>query len=48
MEKIDPELAMSPFIFPDETTLSKVQVFRGLEAEEEFNFSAAFQEAIGA
>jgi len=48
MEKIDPELASSPFIFPDETTLSKVQVFRGLEAEEEFNFSAAFQEAIGA
>ena len=48
MEKIDPELAMSPFIFPDETTLSKVQVFRGLEAEEEFNFSSAFQEAIGA
>jgi hypothetical protein len=25
-----------------------VQVFRGLSAEEEFNFSAAFQEAIGA
>lgn len=48
MEKIDPELASSPFIFPDATTLSKVQVFRGLEAEEEFNFSAAFQEAIGA
>lgn len=48
MEKIDPELASSPFIFPDDTTLSKVQVFRGLEAEEEFNFSAAFQEAIGA
>ncbi len=48
MEKIDPSLAESPFIFPDATTLSKVQVFRGLEAEEEFNFSAAFQEAIGA
>ena len=48
MEKIDPELASSPFIFPDDETLSKVQVFRGLDAEEEFNFSAAFQEAIGA
>ena len=48
MEKIDPELASSPFIFPDDTTLAKVKVFRGLEAEEEFNFSAAFQEAIGA
>lgn len=48
MEKIDPSLAESPFIFPDDATLAKVQVFRGLEAEEEFNFSAAFQEAIGA
>lgn len=48
MEKIDPELANSPFIFPDDATLSRVSVFRGLSAEEEFNFSAAFQEAIGA
>jgi spermidine/putrescine transport system substrate-binding protein len=48
MEKIDPELANSPFIFPDAETLSKVKVFRGLNAEEEFNFAAAFQEAIGA
>jgi spermidine/putrescine transport system substrate-binding protein len=48
MEKIDPELANSPFIFPDAETLSKVKVFRGLDAEEEFNFAAAFQEAIGA
>ena len=48
MEKIDPSLAESPFIFPDDATLAKVRVFRGLEAEEEFNFSAAFQEAIGA
>lgn len=48
MEKIDPELADSPFIFPDDETLSKVKVFRGLSAEEEFKFSAAFQEAIGA
>lgn len=48
MEKIDPTLAESPFIFPDDATLSKVKVFRGLDAEEEFNFSAAFQEAIGA
>lgn len=48
MEKIDPELANSPFIFPDDATLSQVSVFRGLSAEEEFNFSAAFQEAIGA
>ena len=48
MEKIDPELAASPFIFPDDETLAKVKVFRGLDAKEEFDFSAAFQEAIGA
>lgn len=48
MEKIDPSLAESPFIFPDDETLSKVQVFRGLTAQEEFDFSAAFQEASGA
>lgn len=48
MEKIDPTLVDSPFIFPDDATLAKVKVFRGLGAEEEFNFSAAFQEAIGA
>jgi spermidine/putrescine transport system substrate-binding protein len=48
MEKIDPELAESNFIFPDSQTLSQVKVFRGLSAEEEFKFSAAFQEAIGA
>jgi spermidine/putrescine transport system substrate-binding protein len=48
MEKIDPTLAESPFIFPDAQTLSKVKVFRGLSAEEEFNYAAAFQQAIGA
>ena len=48
MEKIDPELAASSFIFPDDETLAKVKVFRGLDAKEEFDFSAAFQEAIGA
>lgn len=48
MEKIDPSLAESPFIFPDDETLSQVKVFRGLDAQEEFNYSAAFQEAIGA
>jgi spermidine/putrescine transport system substrate-binding protein len=47
MLKIDPELADSQYIFPDEKTLSQVKVFRPLTAEEEFKFSAAFQEAIG-
>lgn len=47
LEKIDPELAASPFIFPDEATLSKVKVFRALTADEQTNFQAAFDEAIG-
>lgn len=47
MEKIDPELANSNFIFPDEATLSKVSVFRSLNFEEEVKFSEAFQMASG-
>ena len=47
MEKIDPELASSNFIFPDEATLSKVSVFRSLNFEEEVKFSEAFQMASG-
>ena len=47
MEKIDPELANSNFIFPDEATLSKVSVFRSLNFEEEVKFSEAFQIASG-
>ncbi|NCW75591.1 MAG: spermidine/putrescine ABC transporter substrate-binding protein, partial [Actinobacteria bacterium] len=47
LEKIDPELAASPFIFPDAETLSKVKVFRALTADEQTNFQAAFDEAIG-
>jgi len=47
LEKIDPDLAASPFIFPDAETLSKVKVFRALTADEQTNFQAAFDEAIG-
>ena len=47
MEKIDPELANSNFIFPDDATLSKVSVFRSLNFEEEVKFSEAFQIASG-
>ena len=47
MEKIDPELANSNFIFPDDATLSKVSVFRSLNFEEEVKFSEAFQMASG-
>ena len=47
LEKIDPALAESPFIFPDEATLGKVKVFRALSADEQTNFQTAFDEAIG-
>ena len=47
MEKIDPELADSPWIFPDEATLAKAKVFRTLSADEETQFSEAFQKVIG-
>ena len=47
LEKIDPALAESPFIFPDEATLAKVKVFRALSADEQTTFQTAFDEAIG-
>ncbi len=47
LEKIDPALAASPFIFPDEATLAKVKVFRGLTTDEADKYSSAFAEAIG-
>lgn len=47
MEKIDPELAKSPFIFPDDATLAKVRVFRTLTVDEETKYSEAFQAAAG-
>ena len=47
MEKIDPALANSPFIFPDAATLSKVKVFRSLTADETTKYQAAFDQAIG-
>lgn len=47
MEKLDPALASSPFIFPDAAALSKVKVFRSLTPAEETTFSTAFQQASG-
>lgn len=47
MEKIDPALVNSPFIFPDDAMLSKVKVFRPLSPEEETKFSEAFAAASG-
>jgi spermidine/putrescine transport system substrate-binding protein len=47
MEKIDPDLASSPLIFPTEEDLAKVKVFRTLSADEETKFSEEFQKVIG-
>jgi spermidine/putrescine transport system substrate-binding protein len=47
MEKIDPDLANNPFIFPDEAFLSKAKAFRSLTPQEETAFSTAFQKVLG-
>jgi spermidine/putrescine transport system substrate-binding protein len=48
MEKIDPDLADNQLIFPDEQTLEKGHVFRGLSEKEETTYDDAFQTLIGA
>ena len=47
MEKIDPDLATSEFIFPTEATMSNLSVFRSLTPAEETSWSEAFQKASG-
>jgi len=47
MEKIDPALAASPFIFPDAAMSSKLNVFRSLTPAEETAWGEAFQKAAG-
>jgi len=48
MEKIDPDLAENPYIFPDEEILSKVSVFRTLTPDEEERYNGEFLTVIGA
>lgn len=47
MEKIDPALASSPYIFPTSETLLTTKVFRTLTPAEETTFTTAFQQATG-
>jgi spermidine/putrescine transport system substrate-binding protein len=47
MEKIAPELASSPYIFPDAATSAKLSVFRSLTPAEETSWGEAFQKAAG-
>jgi spermidine/putrescine transport system substrate-binding protein len=46
MEQIDPELAESPFIFPDEEFLSNVSVFPALDGDEERLFSELWASSL--
>ncbi|MET8356457.1 spermidine/putrescine ABC transporter substrate-binding protein [Micromonospora sp. NPDC005171] len=48
MEKIDPELAANPLIFPDEALLSKSKVFMALDEKQEKEYEGKFQQIIGA
>jgi spermidine/putrescine transport system substrate-binding protein len=47
MEKIDPDLATSEFIFPTEKTMANLSVFRSLTPAEETTWSEAFLKAAG-
>jgi spermidine/putrescine transport system substrate-binding protein len=47
MEKIAPELASSPFIFPDDAMSKRLNVFRSLTPTEETTWSDAFEKASG-
>jgi spermidine/putrescine transport system substrate-binding protein len=48
MEKLDPELAQSPWIFPTEEFLQQSKAFRTLTPDEETAYAEAFQQVIGA
>lgn len=47
MEKINPELANSLYIFPDESMSKRLNVFRSLTPAEESSWAEAFQKAQG-
>ena len=48
MEKIDPDLASNPLIFPDDSMLSKAKVFMALDEAQEKEYETKFQQVIGA
>jgi spermidine/putrescine transport system substrate-binding protein len=47
MEKIDPDLATSEYIFPTEETMKNLSVFRSLTPAEESAWTEAFQKVAG-
>ena len=48
MERIDPDLALSPLIFPDSTILDRSSIFPTFGADEDERLRAAFDEVIDA
>lgn len=47
MEKIDADLAASPYIFPTDADLAKVQLFASLDPEREAKYTEQFQKVLG-
>ena len=49
MEKIDPDLAESPFIFPSEDYIADHDIvgFRALSSQEDADYSALWAKAVG-
>ncbi len=48
MEKIDPDLAVNPLIFPEPATLSRARSFMPLSEAQERTYELKFQQVIGA
>jgi spermidine/putrescine transport system substrate-binding protein len=48
MERIDPELAANPLIFPDDALLAKSTVFMALSERQEREYESKYQQVIGA
>jgi spermidine/putrescine transport system substrate-binding protein len=48
MQKLDPELAANPLIFPDAAMLAKAKVFMALPEAQEKSYEQKFQQVIGA
>jgi spermidine/putrescine transport system substrate-binding protein len=48
LQKLDPDVANNPLIFPDDATLAKTHIFKGLTQQQEDKYNKAFQAVVGA
>jgi spermidine/putrescine transport system substrate-binding protein len=48
LEKLDPELASNPLLFPDDATLARTKSFANLTEDVEQQFDEAFSAITGA